>query len=108
MTVGQPGGITLPVGEGISGGGTVQAGCDVMSPTRAAGSPPINTVEDPLAISPGPAGTQVGSEQLTVVSLTLAAGLPPINTVASPLVMAKGIAGCGAGVGVGAAGCMVA
>ena len=39
MTVGQPGGIIWPVGEGI---GATQEACCVMSPTRAAGWPPIS------------------------------------------------------------------
>lgn len=58
MTVGQPGGRILPVGPGM---GATQAGCKVMSPTRAAGRPPIITVAEPFPIMPGPPGTQPGS-----------------------------------------------
>src|SRR5574337_1423474 len=49
----------------------------VRSPIRAAGNPPINTVNEPMAItSGGPAHV--------AMSLTLAAGNPPINTVGAP------------------------
>ena len=54
-TVGQPGGKMEPVGAGM---GATQPGCDVISPTRAAGIFSINTVADPCAIMPGPLGTQ--------------------------------------------------
>jgi len=103
MTVGHPGGRTLPTGLGI---GATQEAWAVVSPTRAAGMPPIITVPDPLAIMPGPAGTQLGSEHGADVSVTRAAGLLPIITVDSPLMMASGRAGCGTGVGTGAAGWM--
>src|SRR5436309_6059291 len=46
----------------------------VMSPIRAAGIPPINTVNEPIAITSG-GPTQVA------ISLTRAAGILPINTV---------------------------
>ncbi len=59
-TVGQPGGRILPVGAGM---GATQALCKVMSPTRAAGMPPINTVAEPMATTPGPPGAQQPSKQ---------------------------------------------
>ncbi len=49
MTVGQPGGITFPTGQGI---GATQDECAVMSLTRAAGLFPIMTVIEPMAIRP--------------------------------------------------------
>src|SRR4051794_24372165 len=103
ITVGQPGGRTLPVGIGMT---ATQVACAVMSPTRAAGRPPINTVIEPSDTMPGPAGTQPASMQGAVVLVTVAAGWPPIRTVGTPLMMASGIGGCGTGVGTGAAGCM--
>lgn len=75
-----------------------------MSLIRAAGSPEIITVAEPLAIIPGPAGTQLGRVHGVVVSVALAAGCFPISTVGAPLTMVSGMAGCGTGVGVGAAG----
>jgi hypothetical protein len=78
MTVGQPGGRILPVGPGI---GATQEECIVMSPTRAAGSPPIITVVEAIAIMPGPPGTQPGSRHGPVMSVIRAAGMPPIITV---------------------------
>jgi hypothetical protein len=75
-----------------------------MSPWRAAGSMLIITVPDPLAITPGPFGTQVGNVQIAVLSLTRAAGWKLMTTVGEPEMMASGKAGCGAVVGVGAAG----
>ena len=76
-----------------------------MSPTRAAGSPQIITVADPLPMTPGPPGTQLGSEQGAVMSVDRAAGKPPIFTVTAPGgTMASGNAGCGTGVGTSAAG----
>lgn len=77
-TVGQQGGSMLPVGLGI---GATQLGCVVMSPSRAAGRLPISTVVEPLAIMPGPAGTQGTSMQGRVVSVIRAAGREPISTV---------------------------
>ena len=77
-TVGQQGGRILPVGLGI---GATQLGCAVMSPSRAAGRPPMMTVVEPMAIMPGPAGTQGTSMQGRVVSVIRAAGREPISTV---------------------------
>jgi len=91
----------LPVGLGI---GATQLGWEVMSPSRAAGRLPTSTVAEPLAMMPGPAGTQDASTQGTVVSVTRAAGMEPINTVGWPVMMASGIAGWGTGVGDGAGG----
>lgn len=62
------------------------------------------TVAEPMAIIPGPPGTQEGSEQIAVVSLTRAAALPPIITFGAPLMIARGRAGWAEGVGTGAAG----
>src|SRR4051794_41372770 len=96
ITVGQPGGRTLPVGIGMT---ATQVACAVMSPTRAAGRPPINTVIEPSDTKPGPAGTQPASMQGAVVLVTVAAGWPPIRTVGTPLMMASGIGGGGGGGG---------
>ena len=101
MTVVQPGPMTLPTGLGI---GPTQAGWFVISFSLAAGSPPIITVPDPLAIMPGPPGTHVGRVHGAVVSVTLAAGEPPIKTFACPLIIDNGNGGCGTGVGTGAGG----
>ena len=90
MTVGQPGPMTRPVGLGI---GPTQAGWLVRSFKRAAGSPPIITVAEPLAISPGPPGTQPGNMHGLVMSVTLAAGDPPIRTFGWPLMMDRGNGG---------------
>ena len=103
MTVTQPGGKTLPTGLGIGATHTEWA---VLSPTLAAGIPPIITVDDPLMIIPGPPGTQPINIHGIVVSVTRAAGLPPIITVGHPLIILSGIAGWGVGVGTGAAGWM--
>jgi len=103
MTVGQHGGMTVPLGPGM---GPTQAACVVESPARAAGRLLIMTVDEPIAISPGPPGRHPGMEHGAVVLLTVAAGMLEIITVAEPLTMARGIGGCGAGVGVGAAGCI--
>lgn len=101
-TVGQPGPMTLPVGEGI---GATQLACAVMSLTRAAGSLPIITVMEPRVIIPGPPGTQPGSMHGTDCDVAVAAGRPPISTVAHVLLtMVSGSAGCGSGVGTGAGG----
>ena len=54
---------------------------------------PIITVAEPTEIMPGPAGTQLGSEQGAVVSVDRAAGMPPIITFACPLIIASGSAG---------------
>jgi hypothetical protein len=51
--------------------------CDVLSPMRAAGIPPIVTVAEPAAIeSGGPVHVHI--------SPTRAAGIPPIITVGHP------------------------
>ena len=73
--------------------GATQEACAVKSLARAAGTLPISTVAEPLAMTPGPAGTHEGSEQGAEVSPTRAAGEPPIKTVASPLMIASGRAG---------------
>ena len=75
-----------------------------MSPNRAAGMNPIITEDDPFAMIPGPPGTQTGIVQGCVISVTRAAGIFPIITFGAPFTMFRGIGGCGAGVGVGAAG----
>jgi hypothetical protein len=77
-----------------------------MSLRRAAGSPPIITVAEPLAIIPGPPGTQLGSTQGTVVSVTRAAGEPAMSTLGWPLTIVNGMGGWGNGVGTGAGGWM--
>lgn len=67
----------------------------------------MRTVAEPLAIIPGPAGTQEGSVQGLDWSVIRAAAMPPILTVAAPGGMiARGRAGCASGVGVGAGGWM--
>ena len=92
ITVGHPGGKIFPVGDGI---GATQAGCAVMSPTRAAGRFEMSTVMEPLAIMPGPAGTQGGGPaQGMVLSVARAAGMFAIKTVGAPGgISAKGRAG---------------
>lgn len=90
MTVVQPGPVTLPTGLGM---GPTHDVWEVMSLTRAAGSPPIITVADPLLIMPGPPGTHDGNMQIAVVSVTRAAGWLPMSTVASPFTIANGNAG---------------
>jgi hypothetical protein len=82
----------------------MQEGWAVVSPTRPAGIPPIMTVAEPMAIIPGPPGTQLGSKQGVVISVTRAAGRPPIITVGAPMTIGSGSPGCGIGVGTGAAG----
>ena len=91
----------MPVGEGM---GATQEACIVMSPTRAAGKPPINTVAEAFMIIPGPPGTHPAKRQGAVWSVMRAAGIFPISTVGSPLIMVRGIGGCGTGVGTGAGG----
>ena len=90
MTVGHPGGIIWPVGLGM---GAMQVEWSVMSPTLAAGNPPIFTVADPFMIIPGPPGTHPGSKHGPVVSVIRAAAMPPINTVGAPLTIVRGKAG---------------
>jgi hypothetical protein len=54
--------------------GATQEACKVMSPTRAAGSPPIKTVAEAFMIMPGPAGIHPGKVQGPVMSVIRAAG----------------------------------
>jgi hypothetical protein len=103
ITVGHPGGNTLPTGDGI---GATQLTWLVMSLMRAAGMLPIRTVIDPNAIIPGPAGTQPGRVHGVVVSVARAAGILPIRQVGIPVIMGKGRAGCALGAGPGAGGWM--
>lgn len=91
----------MPTGLGI---GATQLGCDVMSPSLAAGIFAMITVADAIAIMPGPPGTQGIKVQIFVVSVTRAAGGPPMSTVGAPMMIGSGNAGCGTGVGTGAAG----
>ena len=92
----------FPTGDGI---GATQLGCDVMSPTRAAGRLLIRTVAEPFVMMPGPAGTHGISVQIFVMSVMRAAGILPIRTVgAHGGIIISGSAGCGTGVGVGAGG----
>lgn len=101
ITVGQPGGMTLPTGEGI---GATQEACMLMSLARAAGLLPMSTVNEPRRILPGPPGTQPGSMQGMVLLPSVAAGMLPIITVKQPSMMASGRPGWGTGVGTGAGG----
>jgi hypothetical protein len=79
------------VGDGI---GATHDGCDVRSPARAAGMPPMITVMEPLAMRPGPAGTQGGGPVHGIVmSVTRAAAIPPMSTLGAPLTMANGTGG---------------
>jgi len=71
ITVGQPGGRIVPFGPGM---GATQLGCIVISPTLAAGIPPIMTVAEPMVTVPGPAGTQPAVAHGPVVLPSLAAG----------------------------------
>lgn len=81
----------MPVGDGI---GATQDECAVISPARAAGIISIITVIDPLAITPGPAGTQTGMMHGWDMSPTRAAGRLSISTVgAHGGIMASGIGG---------------
>src|SRR5215217_7212896 len=76
-----------------------------MSPTRAAGRPPIITFVEPIAIIPGPFGTHDGSMHGAVMLPTTAAGRLAIITVITALdTIGSGSAGCGTGVGTGAGG----
>jgi hypothetical protein len=76
-----------------------------MSPTRAAGLPPIMTVVEPMAIVPGPPGTHGGTRHGCVIDPTTAAGRLPISTVGTQLpTIGNGMGGCGTGVGTGAGG----
>jgi hypothetical protein len=103
MTVGAPGGRILPVG---AGNGATQDVCEVMSFTRAAGLPPINTVGAPTTMVPGPPGIQPGSIQGVVMSPTTAAGMLLISTVGAPgPVIVNGTAGWGIGLAAMPTGC---
>jgi len=75
-----------------------------MSPTLAAGIPPIMTVKEPITTFPGPAGTQPAVVQGPVMLPTLAAGCPPMSTLNAPMTIGSGRPGCGTGVGTGAGG----
>jgi hypothetical protein len=102
ITVGDPGGITLPTGAGI---GAMHAACEVMSLTRAAGRPPMITFVDPIVITPGPLGTQDGSVHGVLMLPTTAAGMLLIITVIAVADMiVSGRLGWGTGVGTGAGG----
>src|SRR5262252_1452971 len=104
MTVGEQGGRILPVGLGI---GATQDAKLTRSPMRAAGRPPIMTEVEPIAITPGPPGTQGGTRHGPVMLPTTAAGRLLINTVGTVLArIGNGIGGCGTGVGTGAGGWM--
>ena len=81
MTVELPGGRILPVGEGI---GATQLACWVKSPTRAAGSLSTNTVDEPCAMIPGPAGTHEGSKHGFDMSVARAAAILSYFTVGEP------------------------
>ena len=71
----------MPTGLGM---GATQLAWAVRSSTRAAGSPPIITEEDPFEIIPGPAGMHAGRTHGAVLSVSRAAGCPPMSTVGSP------------------------
>jgi len=102
ITVGEQGGIILPVGLGI---GATQPVHETMSPKRAAGRPTIITDEEPFATIPGPFGVQVGIVQGLVWVVTVAASSPLMTTVVFVAVMSGcGIGGCASGVGTGPGG----
>lgn len=102
ITLLEQGAMTLPVGPGM---GATQPAWAVMSSWRAAGRPLWNTVMEPLAITPGPLGTQLGRVQGVEMLPTTAACLPLIITVGMHAdTMVHGCGGCGCGVGVGAGG----
>lgn len=104
ITVGEQGGMILPVGLGM---GATQPENATISPNRAAGRKFIITLEEPLATIPGPLGTQVGMVQTLVMLVTTAASSMLIFTVGTvALMMGWGIGGCATGVGTGAAGWM--
>ena len=104
MTVGQQGGMILPVGPGI---GPTHVANVTRSPRRAAGRLHIITVIDPIATIPGPPGTQLGMMQGSVWLVTVAAGRLPIKTMGWQFSMIMiGMGGCGMGVGTGPGGWM--
>jgi hypothetical protein len=78
ITLGEQGGIILPVGQGIGATHEVNA---TKSFTRAEGNPVIITVKEPIATMPGPAGTQGTSLHGVVIEVTVAAASPLIITV---------------------------
>lgn len=78
------------MGEGI---GAEQAGCAVLSPTRAAGNPLMKTENDPLITIPGPPGTQPARVHGIVRLDRTAAGFLSISTVGTPVIMVSGIGG---------------
>ena len=57
MTFGAPGPKILPVGDGIA---VTQPGKPTTSVTRAAATPPIRTLADPIMTLPGIPGTHPG------------------------------------------------
>jgi len=63
---------------------TMGAPHPLVSPTRAAGRPPISTVALPLTIGVGGCGPAVGGIEQAWLSPNTAAGIPPINTFATP------------------------
>ncbi len=60
MTLIEQGGMILPVGHGM---GPTQVGKLTISPNLAAGRLLVNTDDEPMAIIPGPPGTQPGMMQ---------------------------------------------
>ncbi len=78
MTVVEQGGMILPIGAGI---GATHPACAVMSFMRAAGMPQCMTLNEPMAMTPGPLGTQLGSMQIVDMLPTTAACSPSIITV---------------------------
>lgn len=77
MTLGEQGGMILPVGLGM---GATQPANATMSPNLAAGNMLIITVDEPLATTPGPLGTHVGSVHTFVMLVTTAASKKLIFT----------------------------
>ena len=102
ITFGEQGGMIFPVGQGI---GPTHPAKFTRSPKRAAILPPVKTDVDPIAMIPGPPGTQPGITQGMVWLVTTAANRPLMMTVGTIINMIGiGIGGCGIGVGVGAGG----
>ncbi len=110
ITVGAPGPTMLPVP-----GGTLLAQGMTMSPTLAAGCPPISTVALPILTLPSLVGEAPGAGAVpggvgkcggtfcNPLPVT-AAGLPPIKTVFTQPVRILPVYGCGKGVGTGGPG----
>ena len=90
MTVGWPGGIILPTGEGM---GATHEVCAVISLIRAAGIMENLTVIEPLATIPGPPGTHPGIMQGIDLHNAVTAGLFAIITVGFPSIIASGSPG---------------